>query len=237
MAARSDRSKPRKLPGISAGEVADICATATDVAGDGLARDAAPYDLKFPGPVDLPFDHDDVRVLRRQPFHRWAAYSHWRVSPARRSPDPGSPSAWPASEGHGSDVLASGSFFSFCSLSARRRAATITAGFRRRRDGRRSWRCVGRCQETCRQRTRISFDGLHQLIEQHFQEWMVAHYGSLHSLSFLPRPAMLHQIPRYMAHRLAGEGTARGSLPWLSWTASAMDQWAVVRQEMPYDNG
>jgi hypothetical protein len=53
------------------------------------------------------------------------------------------------------------------------------------------------------------FDAAHQLIEQHFQEWMVAHYGALHSLSYLPRPAMLHQIPRYMAHRLAAKGPAR----------------------------
>ena len=30
--------------------------------GGGLAEDAAPFDLQFPGPEHLPFDHDDVRV-------------------------------------------------------------------------------------------------------------------------------------------------------------------------------
>ena len=60
----------------------------------------------------------------------------------------------------------------------------------------------------------------------------MAHYGSLHSLSYLPRPVMLHQIPRYMAHRLAAKGTAR-KLAVVVVDGLAMDQWAVVRQELP----
>ena len=52
------------------------------------------------------------------------------------------------------------------------------------------------------------FNAAHQQIEQSFCEWMIAHYASLHSLSYLPRPVMLHQIPKYMAHRLAAKGAA-----------------------------
>jgi hypothetical protein len=63
------------------------------------------------------------------------------------------------------------------------------------------------------------------------QEWMSAHYATLHSLSFLPRPVMLHQVPRYMAHRLTVEKSAKLAI--LVIDGIAMDQWAVVRQEMP----
>ena len=76
------------------------------------------------------------------------------------------------------------------------------------------------------------FNTAHQLIEKRFHEWMIVHYASLHSLSFLPRPVMLHQIPRYMAHRLAAIGSA-AKLAVLVIDGFAMDQWAVTRQEMP----
>jgi hypothetical protein len=76
------------------------------------------------------------------------------------------------------------------------------------------------------------FNAAHQLIEQSFYEWMVAHYASLHSLSYLPRPVMVHQIPKYMAHRLSVKGrTAKLAVVVID--GLAMDQWAVVRQEMP----
>ncbi len=77
------------------------------------------------------------------------------------------------------------------------------------------------------------FNAAHQLIEQSFYAWMGAHYASLHSLSYLPRPVMVHQIPKYMAHRLTAEGSA-AKLAVVIIDGLAMDQWAVVRQEMPH---
>jgi hypothetical protein len=76
------------------------------------------------------------------------------------------------------------------------------------------------------------FNLAHQKIERAFSDWMVAHYASLHSLSYLPRPIMLHQIPRFMAHRIA-KSDGPGKLAVVVVDGLAMDQWAVVRQEMP----
>ena len=77
------------------------------------------------------------------------------------------------------------------------------------------------------------FSAAHQGIEQSFYAWMEAHYASLHSLSYLPRPVMVHQIPKYMAHRLYTKGgTAKLAVVIID--GLAMDQWAVVRQEMPH---
>jgi hypothetical protein len=72
----------------------------------------------------------------------------------------------------------------------------------------------------------------HQLIETMFQQWIAIHYASLYSLSFLPRPVMLHHVPWYMAQRFAAKGSA-AKLAVLVIDGFAMDQWAVVRQEMP----
>lgn len=75
-----------------------------------------------------------------------------------------------------------------------------------------------------------SFRAAHRLLEQHFQEWMIAHYGSLYSLSYLPRPVMVHQIPRYMAYRLGVHETKKLAVVVVD--GLAMDQWTIVRQEM-----
>jgi len=79
---------------------------------------------------------------------------------------------------------------------------------------------------------RVSFDAAHQLIEQNFQEWMIRKYSSVHSLSHLPRPVMLHHIPKYMAHRLAQKKTS-GKLAIIVVDGLSMDQWAVIRKEFP----
>ncbi len=75
------------------------------------------------------------------------------------------------------------------------------------------------------------FDAAHKLMEERFHEWMVAHYGALHSLSYLPRPVMLHQIPKYMAHRLATKGARK--LAVIVVDGLSMAQWAIVREELP----
>ena len=76
------------------------------------------------------------------------------------------------------------------------------------------------------------FSAAHQSIQKTFHEWMVVHYPSLYSLSFLPRPVMVHQVPRYMAHRLAARGSG-AKLVVLIIDGLAMDQWAAIRHEMP----
>jgi hypothetical protein len=74
------------------------------------------------------------------------------------------------------------------------------------------------------------FDAAHQSLEHCFHEWMVEHYGTLHSLSYFRRPVMLHQVPRHMSHRLAGKGNPRKLAVVVVVDGLAMDQWAAVRQ-------
>jgi PglZ domain len=197
---------------------------------NGVHEQAEPYGLRFPGPRHLPFDHDDVRVYVDNLF------TDGLLIPAVDIPHALVAGSWMAVGVAGStgpdqasrfrrllDLLASDSPSSNSDHKAWIGAATRWAEVLALR-----WSLP----EDLPPEDKHRFETSHQLIEQRFQEWMLAHYGSLHSLSYLPRPVMLHQIPRYMAHRLAAKETAR-KLAVVVVDGLAMDQWAVVRQDQP----
>jgi len=74
------------------------------------------------------------------------------------------------------------------------------------------------------------FNSARDRIQEKFQSWLVTHYASLHSLSFLPRPVMVHQVPRYLVHRVAAS-PAESKFAVLVIDGLAMDQWAALRQQ------
>ena len=200
------------------------------VQGSGLAEETEPYDLQFPGPVHLPFDHDDVRVYVDNLFTDGLLVPTGGISRALAA------ESWVAvgvagSEGADqvdrfrrllqllqSERASSGSDHQVWIQTATRWAEVVAL----------RWSLPEGLPpaETGR------FDEAHQSIEEDFQAWMIVHYGSLHSLSYLPRPVMLHQIPKYMAHGLTANGIAR-KLAVVVIDGLAMDQWAVIRQELP----
>jgi hypothetical protein len=196
----------------------------------GVREEGEPYDLHFSGPVDLPFDHDDVRVYVDNLFTDGLLAPVGGIS---RSLVAGSWMAVGVAGSVGADqtsrfrkllqLLQSDSPLSNSDHNVWIQAATRWAEVVALR-----WSLP----EDLPPEDESRFEAAHHEIEQRFQEWMVAHYGALHSLSYLPRPAMLHQIPKYMAHRLAAKGPAR-KLAVVVIDGLAMDQWAVVRQEMP----
>jgi PglZ domain. len=80
------------------------------------------------------------------------------------------------------------------------------------------------------------FESAHNRIQDRFQSWLLSHYASLHSLSFLPRPVMLHQVSRYLGHRASTSGP-NSKLALVVVDGLAMDQWAVLRQQMQHRRG
>ena len=198
--------------------------------GGELAEEAAPYDLQFPGPQHLPFDHDDVRAYVDNLFTDGLLVPTGGISRALVA---GSWMAVGVAGSDGADEVAR----------LRRLLKLLQSERPSSSSDHQAWiQAAVRWAEVVALRWSLpeelppedndSFNGAHQLIEQTFQDWMVAHYGSLHSLSYLPRPVMLHQIPKYMAHRLAAKGTAP-KLAVVVVDGLAMDQWAVVRQKLP----
>jgi len=196
----------------------------------GSREEPEPYDLQYSGPTDLPFDHDDVRVYVDNLFTDGLLVPTSSVS---RSLVEGT---WIAAGVAGSEIADHISRF-------RKLLHLLEADNPSSTSDHQAWvQAATRWAELVA--LRWSFPGeigsedkehfatAHLLIEQSFQDWMTGHYASLHSLSFLPRPVMLHQIPRYMAHRLAAKGSTE-KFAVLVVDGLAMDQWAVARHEMP----
>lgn len=195
-----------------------------------MRQEVEPYGLKFSGPKYLPFDHDDVRVYIDNLFTDGLLIPTGSVS---RSLFQGTWTAVGVASSEAADHVAR--FRKLLQLSDSTSPSSnsdhqtwVQAATRWAEVVALRWALP----EGLTAEDKVRFQKAHQLIEQSFQEWMVLHYGSLHSLSFLPRPVMLHQIPKYMAHRLAmNGGTAKLAVVVID--GLAMDQWAVVRQEMP----
>jgi PglZ domain len=196
----------------------------------GLAEESVPYDLQFPGPAELPFDHDDVRVYVDNLFTDGLLVPVGGISRALVA---GSWMAVGVSSSEGADQASRlrkllDLLLSELPSSSSNHLAWIQAATRWAELVALRWSLLQDLPPEDRER----FDDAHQLIERNFYEWMVAHYAALHSLSYLPRPVMLHQIPRYMAHRIAANATAR-KLAVVVVDGLAMDQWAIVRQDLP----
>src|SRR6266496_1954471 len=196
----------------------------------GVREGPEPYDLQYSGPKDLPFDHDDVRVYMDNLF------TDGLLVPTSSVPRSLVQGTWMAVGVAGSETADNISRFrkllhlleSNSPSSSSDYQAWVQAASRWAEVIALRWSLPGDIDSEDKEH----FATTHLLIEQNFQDWMTGHFASLHSLSFLPRPVMLHQIPRYMAHRLAAEGnTAKFAV--LVVDGLAMDQWAVARHEMP----
>jgi hypothetical protein len=72
---------------------------------------------------------------------------------------------------------------------------------------------------------------MHERIEGAFQVWLETHYASLSSLAPWPRPVMVHHVPRFLAHSMASSSPAKRAL--IVVDGLSLDQWAVIRQELP----
>ena len=193
-----------------------------------LAEEPEPYGLRFSGPKHLPFDHDDVRVYIDNLF------TDGLLAPTDSVPRTLVEGSWVAVGVAGADATDQTSRF-------RKLLDLLGSDSPSASSDHQAWvRAATRWAEIVALRwlpgdlptdDRDRFHAFHRVIEQSFQEWMIAQYGTLHSLSYLPRPVMLHQIPRYMAHRLGANGPKKLAVVVVD--GLAMDQWAIVRQEMP----
>jgi hypothetical protein len=71
-------------------------------------------------------------------------------------------------------------------------------------------------------------------VDGRFTSWMCEHFGALHSRSYLPRPAMVHQVAPYMAHgwASASPGTNAPKLALVVVDGLAQSQWISLRESL-----
>ncbi|MBN1247672.1 MAG: BREX-3 system phosphatase PglZ [Anaerolineae bacterium] len=74
---------------------------------------------------------------------------------------------------------------------------------------------------------RDQYHRTHLEIESRFADWMRLRYHTLHSLPYLPKPAMVHHVPHWMASRHNQDPKGRYALVVVD--GLALDQWQVIR--------
>lgn len=201
-----------------------------DIDSCGPPEQQEPHEMRYAGPEQLPFGHHDVRAYIDNLF------TDGLLSPTTSIPHSLVQGSWMA-------VGVAGSAGADLTLRLRKLLHLLGAEKPTVESDHHVWvQAATRWAEIVALRWALpneidakdeaQFVTAHNLIEKNFQDWMASHYASLHSLSFLPRPVMLHHIPRYMAHRLKASG-ANAKLAVLVVDGLAMDQWIVTRQEMP----
>jgi len=187
-----------------------------------------PYGLRQPGPVDLPFDHEDVRVYMDNLF------TDGLLMPAKGIPQSSVSGTWMV-------IGVAGAPSEDQAERLRRLLLLHEAHEPGSGADHHEWiQVAARWAEIIAARWAVSdsvdiddvrrFESAHDRIQERFRSWLISHYAALHSLSYLPRPVMLHQVPRYLAHRALTNGSSR--LAVLVVDGLAMDQWAVIRQQI-----
>jgi len=204
-------------------------------AGEGGTQvgDGSPtYGLRFEGPEDLPFDHDSIRVYIDNLF----VEGHLRPTDVVKKT--ALPHAWMrfgVAGDEGTDAI--------------ERLRKLTEILQEQLPGEgsdyRAWLAFGmRWAEWAGLRWSIAPGGmetdraeletLHDSVEDRFAAWMQERFAALHSRSYLPRPAMVHQIAPFMAHGWSGAKTspADRKRALVVVDGLAMSQWFALREPL-----
>lgn len=187
---------------------------------EGVREPAAAYDLRYPGPTDLPFDNPGVRIYVDNLF------SEGLLKPV----------FYPEADSLAGEWVSVG-----VRLDARsdrlsrmeRLVATVreflpdaTAGYRDWLVFARRWAELGAVRhEGEPTRFEEEIRELQERLDTSFLEWLQSRYAGLHNLPPTP-PVMVHHIPRALARRLEESG-AKIALVVLD--GLSLDQWVVLR--------
>lgn len=188
-----------------------------------------PVNPGLPGPVLLPFEHDDVRVY----LHRYFAEGLLEPTPAVRLVEgepwfaigiAGTAAASPASRY--SDLLEKLSE----TVPSSENATPLEWQEYSLRWGtwvRLRWKVFppGSSREE-----HDRADELASRVQAAFSTWLVRRYGSLPTLPYLPRPVLGHHVPHYLAHHLGEPGSERIAL--LVIDGMAIDQWRILEESL-----
>ncbi|HEX5461461.1 MAG TPA: BREX-3 system phosphatase PglZ [Steroidobacteraceae bacterium] len=205
--------------------------------GQSVAEPAEPYGLRFAGPADLPFDHEDVRVYIDSLFLEGV------LAPTSVLPKESLHGSWVAVGVRGEEVEDAQVRFT-------RLADALERSLPDQADGHRAWTDTAwRWAEWSALRWTLGTQALkgkvdvirslEERVDKAFTRWMLAHYASLHNVSYLPLPVMVHHVPRYLAHGwtpASRGGKAAKRIALLVIDGLALSQWTVLRVQLSRHN-
>jgi PglZ domain len=186
-------------------------------------------DMRLPGPADIPFGHEDVRVYVDTLF------LEGRLARTRTVPASAVQGSWiavgvQADEDNGNDVDARlerlGKLLADEMPSAE--ASHLAWGTAARRYS--EWLAALRSAPKAVYGAR-SGASWRNALESTFSSWMLKRYAGMASLPSFPRPVMVHQVPEVMARELRGK-TRRVALVVMDGMAGS--QWSSIRASMQF---
>lgn len=194
-----------------------------------LRDDGEGYHPASPGPIDLPFDHHDVRVYIDNLFVEGVLgpVDHVQAQAlAKTWASVGVRSVRPDDQARRTSELLESLRQSLPSSDARhgewlrfaRPWAELIVLLNQPDQMDHHWSVV-----------REEFHSLQGEVDAAFSAWLTARYAGLINLPPAP-PSMLHQLPRFLARLLEEQRNARAAL--LVVDGLAMDQWLVVREAL-----
>ena len=194
---------------------------------DTAASPGGDYGLEVPGPLDLPFGHDDVRGYIDRLF------TEGLLQRVPASPDLSREGWWSVGVEQDSPESALARFMRLGKLvDEELPSADVPA------DG---WLAYApRFAEWLASRWEVHADlnadargraeKLHDSVEDRFYGWLAKHYASLPSLPYLPSPRMVHHVALWARHSLGrGSKLALVVVDGLAW-----DQWVLLRRQLGY---
>jgi len=196
------------------------------VAGEPMVREKAePHAIKFPGPVDLPFDHQDIKVyidtlflegLLQSVPHEYAASlaKTWAGIGVRL--DPAKDRCLRLAkliESIRTTIPTEDARYGYWLLFARGWAELIAIAH----------------EDLIDTKTAKGIKELQVQVDHAFAAWLLRRYAGLANLPPVP-PVMLHHLPRFLGRQVIEEKDFKAAL--LVVDGLAIDQWIVMRHEI-----
>lgn len=192
------------------------------IKADQVRDDSPEYDLKYPGPDILPFDHQDIKVYIDNLF------VEGKLAPVQAAEIDVEAGSWIRSgitpAGADDDEVRITRLFELVEKDL------PTTDFRYS-----DWIAFALKWAELTSLVHCGSNALHQsrlrevgdVVNATFAGWLNEHYSSLINLP-PTNPAMLHQVPRRLARDMEGSGDSRAAL--IVMDGLALDQWVTVRQ-------
>ena len=197
----------------------------------GVATEPVP--LSVPGPSDIPFDHDDVRVYIDSLFLDGLLF------PTDVLPKAAVEGTWVTVGVRGDEVEDAQVRFARLGNAIEQSLPTEADGYRAWAETAWRWAEWSALRWTLGARAldakAPAIGALVRRVDDAFSRWMLAHYASLHNVSYLPLPVMVHHVPRYLAHGWVSAsrgGAAKKRVALLVMDGLALSQWTLLRTQL-----
>jgi len=195
--------------------------------GTGVRENEEPYGFEFPGPSDLPFDHDDIRVYIDNLFvegllhsvphdHADTLSKTWVGIGVRTAPI----------EDRSRRL---GKLIDSLQTSIPADDAKHTDWFRFARGWAELVLLINEQPDAVLGETNEHANSLQAQVDAGFAAWLFKRYAGLVNLPPVP-PVMLHHLPRFLARQVAEDRNPKIAL--IVVDGLAMDQWLVVRSAL-----